>query len=218
MRPVNKGDSPRDYYTYNEAKDDLRNILGTYCSYCEMNISNQPDIEHVSPKSKNHKLETDWNNLLLACKTCNGIKSNNNQDRRGYIFPDTDNTASAYKYTKTKITINKSLSKDKKKLAAFTHNLIKLNRKKDSKNRIDDRQFARLTEWEKAVESLDDYIVCNTPEMKRQIGRSPSGFFSSWLEIFKDYPEVKEEILKNVKGSAMDCYDRNFNILNSLDR
>jgi len=218
MRPVNKGVSPNSYNKYNEAKDDLRDILGTYCSYCEMNISNQPDIEHVSPKSKNPELETDWNNLLLACKTCNVIKSNDNQDREGYIFPDTDNTAFAYIYSKTEVIVNPTLSKDEKELAISTYNLVNLNRKKDTKNRIDDRRFARLIEWDKALDSLEDYVQCNTPEMKRQIGRSPSGFFSSWLEVFKAYPEIKEEILKNVKGSAIECYDENFNPINTLSR
>jgi len=54
--------------------------------------------------------------------------------------------------------------------------------------------------------------------MIRQIGRSPSGFISSWLTIFKDYPEVKEKILSNTLGTQMDCYDREFNPVARLDR
>jgi len=44
MRPINKGTAPNIYTKYGEAKDDLRDKLGSYCSYCEMNISNGMDI------------------------------------------------------------------------------------------------------------------------------------------------------------------------------
>ena len=65
MRPVSKGIAPKIYSKYSEAKDDLRDKLGNYCSYCEMNISNGMDIEHISPKSKNEELIADWDNFLI---------------------------------------------------------------------------------------------------------------------------------------------------------
>lgn len=211
MRPVVKGIAPKTYTSYSQAKDDLRNAIGSYCSYCEMNISNQPDIEHVVPKSKAPVLENDWNNFLLACKTCNTIKSIDNDTRSGYVFPDTHNTAYAYRYTQTTVIVNTALNDEEQKLAQATLDLVKINREKDTSGRTDDRRVARVNEWNKALESLEDFVVCSTDEMARQIGRSPSGFHSSWLEIFREHPKVKAEILKQVVGTDMSCYCVDFN-------
>lgn len=227
MRPVDKrkhpldenGD-PKEYTEYGQAKDDLKNALGYYCSYCEMNISNQADVEHVIPKKKpkGKDLILDWGNFLLGCKTCNREKSNNNDDREGYLFPDTHNTAYAYKYTKTKVLINSELTDEESEKAQATLDLVNINRKKDSNGRVDDRRFARLREWQKAVESLKDYKIFSSEPMARQIGRSPEGFFSLWLEVFKDYPEVKKEILCNKPGTAQKCYDQEWNPVKTLKR
>jgi len=207
MRPVNKGEAPCVYIQYSEAKDDLREALGAYCSYCEMNITNGMDIEHVSPKSKNPTLSVSWDNFLIACKVCNRLKSNVNDCRGGYIFPDTHNTAYAYQYSQQGVAINNALDEAEQQLALNTLNLVQLNRTVDSTKRKDDRYVQRLVEWDKAQESLKDYEIMQSPEMKRQVVRSHAGFISSWLEIFKDYPEVKQGLLESIKGSNFNCYD-----------
>ncbi|MDQ7084491.1 MAG: hypothetical protein Q9M36_05975 [Sulfurovum sp.] len=70
MRPVNRGGIPKKedgtdkvYTHYRQAKDDLIERLGSFCSYCEMNVENQTDVEHVSPKSKNPTLEKEWSSF-----------------------------------------------------------------------------------------------------------------------------------------------------------
>jgi len=181
-----------------------------------MNISNGMDIEHISPKSKNNELINEWDNLLIACKVCNRIKSDNNKNRTGYIFPDTHNTAYAYKYEKTKVSVNKSLTKDEVLLAQATIDLVDINREKDSTNRKDDRHVARFVEWDKAIDSLKDYESNSCDEMLKQIGRTPSGFISSWLTVFKDYSEVKKEILLNSSGTDYKCLDNDLNPVESL--
>ena len=217
MRPIKRGKNSKIYTEYGQAKDDLKNEFGAYCSYCEMNTDNQVDIEHILPKEHYPTLITEWSNFLLACKACNRQKWDKNIKKENYIFPDTDNTAYAYKYSQTKVTVNQDLDDNEKILAQNTLDLVDINRKKDSKKRDDDR-VTRSQEWNKALDSLADYKECKTPQMLRQIGRSPSGFFSSWLEIFKEYPEIKKEILENVNGSAMECYDEDINPIQSLVR
>ena len=219
MRPVNKGNIPqkldgtdKTYTTYGQAKDDLRERLGSFCSYCEMNIENQPDIEHVSPKSKNPDLETEWDNFLLACKVCNTLKNNHNDDRNGYVFPDTHNTSFLYEYLENDVKVKSDLPQNIKELAIATFDLIELNRKFDTSDRVDDRALARLHSWHKAQEAFKDFLELSThPEMIRATARSCSGFFSMWVQIFQEYPEVKKAILENVSGTAVDCYDENFN-------
>lgn len=39
-----------------------------------------------------------------------------------------------------------------------------------------------------------------------------------WIQIFKDYPEVKKAILENVSGTALECYDENYNPKEDLSR
>ena len=226
MRPVSKGEIPRkedgsnrEYTSYGQAKDDLRDRIDSFCSYCEMNIENQPDIEHVSPKSTNPDLETTWSNFLLACKPCNIIKSNDNENRDGYVFPDTNNTSFLYEYSINGVKVRDDLEDDIKDLATATFDLVKLNRKLDTSNRSDDRAIARLNSWHKAQEALVDLLELPTnAAMIRQTARSCNGFFSMWIQIFKDYPEVKRNILNNVSGTALDCYDENINPIENISR
>jgi uncharacterized protein (TIGR02646 family) len=227
MRPVNRGNIPKQedgvsdkvYTSYKQAKDDLRDRLGSFCSYCEMNIDNQPDIEHVSPKSKNPELENEWNNFLLACKSCNIIKNNNNDNRKNYVFPDTHNTSFLYEYSIDGVRVKDDLHEDIKALATATFDLVQLNRKLDTSGRLDDRIVARNNSWEKAQEALKDFLELPTHDaMIRQTARSCNGFFSMWIQIFQDYPEVKKAILENVNGTNMECYDENFNPKKDLQR
>lgn len=230
MRPVNRGEIPKNedgtdkiYTVYGQAKDDLRDRLSSFCSYCEMNIDNQPDIEHVSPKSKNPDLETSWDNFLLACKTCNIIKDNNNQDREGYVFPDTHNTSFLYEYSINDIKVVDGLNENIKNLATATFKLVELNRKVDTTDRTDDRARARNNSWEKAKMALEDFRELLPPtqdnnRLVRLTANTCNGFFSMWMQIFKDYPEVKKAILENVNGTALDCYNEDFNPIDEISR
>lgn len=226
MRPINRGLIPKNqdgtnkvYTSYGQAKDDLRERLSSFCSYCEMNIDNQPDVEHVSPKSKNTHLVNEWSNFLLGCKTCNTIKDNNNDNRDGYVFPDIKNTSFLFEYSEKDVKVKDDLFNDIKVLATATFDLVKLDRKLDTSNRIDDRAFARLNSWNKAQEALKDFSELPENEaMIRQTARSCNGFFSMWIQIFKDYPKVKKVILENVSGTALECYDENYNPKEDLNR
>ncbi len=230
MRPVNKDDIPKkedgsnkEYTSYAQAKDDLRDRLDSFCSYCEMNIDNQPDIEHISPKSKNPDLETAWENFLLACKPCNIIKSDDNNARDGYVFPDTDNTSFLYEYSINGVKVRDDINNDLKVLATATFDLVKLNRKLDTSGRIDDRARARNNSWEKATMALEDFIKLlpstqDKESLVRLTANTCNGFFSMWIQIFQDYPEVKKAILENVTGTALECYDENINPIEEISR
>lgn len=232
MRPINRGAIPKkedgidlEFKTYSAAKIPLKDRLGSFCSYCEMNIDNQVDIEHVSPKSKNPDLELDWSNFLLGCKACNTIKGNNNQSRDGYVFPDHDNTAFLYDYLTSYVKVDPTLDTNIKSLAQATLDLVQLDRRVDTFNRADDRFYAREQARAKANLALKDYIELissvpaeKIPFLNRLTANSCNSFFSMWLQIFKDYPEVKRLILQNINGTAMECYDQNIFPINELAR
>ena len=90
MRPIERGAAPCAYGDYKEAKQDLVNRLGTYCSYCERRIATILAVEHIQAKSLPHyaHLANDWNNFLLACVNCNSSKSAAEVDPARYLLPD----------------------------------------------------------------------------------------------------------------------------------
>ena len=113
MRPVRRGDSPRDtgFTKYEYAKTDLiaciskghlhGKQLGSYCSYCERNIATNLAVEHLIPKDGlygNSDLECEWTNFLLACVNCNSTKSSKEVVFNSLFIPDRDNTFRAFSY------------------------------------------------------------------------------------------------------------------------
>ncbi len=68
---------------------------GKYCSYCEIPLGTSFQIEHKDPKAvaQNPFATTNWDNLLLACPTCNRIKGKRPDSTKGerltdYLWPD----------------------------------------------------------------------------------------------------------------------------------
>ncbi len=70
-------------YHHDEIKKSLELMFYGKCAFCESYIQNVDfgDIEHFKPKSKFPELAVEWNNLLLACKKCNGA------DQKGDKWP-----------------------------------------------------------------------------------------------------------------------------------
>jgi RNase P subunit RPR2 len=75
MRPIRKGKTPFAAQKYSEYQVELTKKIGFYCSYCEMPLTHNVEIEHKIPKKQFPKYENDWRNLLLSCKNCNTSKS-----------------------------------------------------------------------------------------------------------------------------------------------
>ncbi len=63
-------------YNKGTIKKALVSMFHGKCAYCESYISDVDygDIEHFRPKSKFPELAVTWDNLLLACKRCNGAE------------------------------------------------------------------------------------------------------------------------------------------------
>src|SRR4051794_33999120 len=99
MRPVNKGDPPKDasgnavvFSEYKLARPHLIAVIGEYCSYCGMKLVSGLAVEHVLPKSKHPTLENSWENFLLACPNCNSTKGDEDINIEDYHWPDKHNT------------------------------------------------------------------------------------------------------------------------------
>ena len=61
-------------YKLKDIKEKLRSIYKNKCAFCEQRIE-QFAVEHFRPKNIYYWLAYSWDNLLLACPTCNGHKN-----------------------------------------------------------------------------------------------------------------------------------------------
>jgi len=216
MRSINKGASPQIYTDYHDARNDLADKLGWYCSYCEMSVSNMIEVEHIHPIA-NGGNELDWNNFLLSCKYCNTVKRTRNLSRAGYLWPDVDNTILAFKYSENEvITPSEGLSDDITNFAVESINLFGLNRAPGLPNEPTDRDTRwKLREEVRGIinDSYNNWIESPTLPMARQIALTAlgSGFYSLWIENFKNIPDVKNAIEEQytTKGNYMPQYHNN---------
>lgn len=199
MRPVDKGTAPNVYSDYGDARHDLAARIGYYCSYCEMAVKNMIEVEHVHPIDKGGA-ELDWNNFLLGCKYCNTVKSNDNDDRNGYLWPDIDNTDLVFDYSETDVIQTKTtLPTNLQTLATSTISLTGLNRIPSGINEpteADTRWRSRKEAWDMAKKSLNDWLEAPIPQMARQMARTSlaSGHYSIWMKVFEKIDDVKTEI------------------------
>ena len=65
-----KEDKYRNRYKSSDVKTTLEDHYKNKCAYCEQ-YSERWDVEHYRPVSKYYWLAYSWDNLILACPTCN---------------------------------------------------------------------------------------------------------------------------------------------------
>lgn len=62
-----------DRYKLDDIRDSLIDIYKYKCAYCEQKVERY-NIEHYRPKKIYYWLAFSWDNLIMACPTCNGFK------------------------------------------------------------------------------------------------------------------------------------------------
>lgn len=195
--PVDKNGRNKEYKAYQSFYEDLIKNFGSYCSYCERPCA--VDIEHVIPKNspKGQELVTDWNNLLCGCDSCNqDYKSNKNQSRSGYLWPDEEDTYICYEYDLTgDMKVSQSLSEIDQKRGQATIDLCGLAPKPGIKSKRQDYlRDKRMRMWALAKRFLslfenslvDIDLIAETAK--------ESGFWSIWITVFNEHREVVEAI------------------------
>lgn len=219
MRPVERGPWPVDaagaqiqFAEYGKARPELLKRLGEYCSYCEMYISHMPEVEHIHPKVYAKGLERDWFNLLLACKQCNICKLDKRIALNDYFFPDLDNTLLAFTYDHASVETSPHLSPRNTLCADNTRRLMGLDRWEGGPtepSEADKRWQFRLAAWDIAEDSRNDLSQENTERMRKQIIRTAisRGFFSIWMTVFADDPDMKRRFIDAFPGTCKSCFD-----------
>ena len=213
MRPVDKGDAPKvTFKKYQDAEPYLEEKIGAYCSFCEFNIQHVPEVEHKEAKSQGGE-ELEWGNLLLSCKYCNTRKSTmvSAGEKDKYLWPDEDDTFHAFSYATEIPVLNQSyLEKQEEIVQCKARNLfalLKLDNVPISPREKDRRYSARNEARNCALESRDGwYKVKNTADRDiyfRQIIilAKAKGFFSIWMEVFKDDAQVRNALIEAFEGT-----------------
>jgi HNH endonuclease len=216
MRPVDKGTSTKTYARYQDAIDDLEAKLGLYCSYCERRIPVGGEVEHKSPKSSGGAL-LEWENFLLACKSCNTAKGKKPASQATSLWPDSDNTMLALSYAPGGfVAVRAGLSTTVKPLAQKLVDLLNLSRHKHGPGRKPTRRDKRWEQrdqiWSLAEIKKAELINAKQSERAKDMNNIVQiaqgfGFFSVWMTVFDDIPEMKRLLIHAFKSTAADCFE-----------
>lgn len=207
MRPLNKPTTAPNYTDgspYREAKVDLIQSLGEYCSYCERHINDKKalQVEHIQPKSLVPNLERIWDNFLLACASCNIHKGIKNPITLGIRLPHTDNLMLDLEVDPDSALISANNPEGQ----AFIE-LVRLSDVAGTATPSDDRYIKRFETAEIAQNILEDYE--NGEIASKWVVRvaQTHGFFSLWYTIFQEHPEMIEELINNFEGTHPAAFD-----------
>jgi uncharacterized protein (TIGR02646 family) len=216
VRPVNRGAAPAVYARYDDAKQDLVNRLGSYCSYCERRIPTLLAVEHIQPKGlpQYAHLENEWTNFLLACVNCNSAKASTPVECDFCLLPDRDNTFAAFIYDDLgTVEPHPGIGPAATALAAALRDLTALNRMEhpDWDEAVAFSALARVGQrvqaWLQAQDARADYDAGRTWTGAIAREAAATGFFSIWMAAFEGVPDVRQALIATFPNTADDCFD-----------
>ena len=207
MRRVDRGPWPLDeenrekrFRPYRKAKADLLAKLGNYCNYCER--PGDLHVEHVIPVQHREDLEGEWTNFLLGCANCNGTKQHRNRSRDGYLWPDEDNTRAVFEYLPDGIVrVRADIPEPDRTEAENLFNLVGLGRKPTNDPQASDLRWRKRREaWRTAEMARQSIAEGNDPELVIRLAQA-SGFWSVWMAVFHEYPDVRDRLERGFPGT-----------------
>lgn len=217
MRPVSKGNKEKEYKSYQDAKRDLFESIGSYCSYCEREISHLGAVEHVQPKSNHGDKECSWDNFLLGCVNCNSTKGSTDIDDSNisdYVWPDKDDTYHLISYDPVTLIPSpaENLPEDVKTKVQNLIKLVGLNKAQAKEGTLDYQRASDLrVEKRKEVKEIadrikEDYLGLNEQSKPSFINVLRSlvqskGYWSIWMHTFEDIPEIRKMLLDAMPGT-----------------
>lgn len=223
MRPVIRGACPTHddgtpivFSAYSQARGKLIERLGECCSYCEVHLDTSLAIEHIQPKKPPNAAVVDtirelsWDNFLLACTNCNSNKGDEDVVLDDHLWPDRDNTFLAIIYKQGGL-VEAAPGIDNTR-ALKTIELVGLDKvpstHEQASNASDRRWNNRREAWDIAQESKKNLALVDCPVMRAQIVLQIQGFWSVWVTVFQDDPDMIERILSCIPGTAKHCFDQ----------
>lgn len=226
MRPIIRGDVPTDadgapkvFTKYSRSRRYLVDRLGSYCSYCERHMSAGIAVEHMQPKSLKPELELTWDNFLLGCINCNSTKGDKDIDLDEFVWPDTDNTYKLFKYDDSGIVHVADDINDADLIMKIqaTINLVGLQKHPPKigtakwEEASDRRYEQRVEAWGFATDYYDKYLNADKPTRHAilesfEIVFPALGFWSIWMNVFSDFPEVQRMMLNVIPGTNLNYF------------
>jgi hypothetical protein len=88
--------------------------------------------------------------------------------------------------------------------------MVGLDRIPNPDPQVKDRRWNNRREaWDKAERSLKNLSKCNTDEMRDQIisHAVDKGFWSVWMTVFKNDPDMLQRFIDAFAGTCRDCFD-----------
>ncbi|MDE0529140.1 MAG: HNH endonuclease [Truepera sp.] len=214
MRPVDKGTAPNVYAHYQDARVDLIDRLGNYCSYCERRVETHLAVEHILPQSQNYTLRNSWANFLLSCVHCNSSKGNKHVVLGNYYWPDRDNTLRAIEYVDGGLAQpHAGLTAGDQVRARDTIALTGLDKSPGNQDReptaSDRRWLRRQQTWQLAKElraclATEDTAVVRELIVKNAIAR---GMFSIWWTVFAGDVDMRRRLREAFIGTHEESFD-----------
>ena len=207
MRPVDRGPWPPDdegefrkFHPYQKAKADLLARLGEYCNYCER--TGDLHVEHVVPRNCRPDLEEEWSNLLLGCVNCNSIKGDRNPSRRGYVWPDRDDTQRLFEYLPEGIVkVRHDLPEPVRTRVENLFNLVGLDRRPTNDPCARDLRWRKRREaWGQAVFARQTIEAGGDIDAAIELAKA-IGFWSVWMTVFNEHPQVRDRLRRYFPGT-----------------
>ncbi len=235
MRPIAKGpvpqigEKPKVVKHYQEWREDLRMRIGRYCCYCNIPLLSGAHVEHVFPKNPPEGVIKgsflDWDNMLFACINCNSSKGNTPIADSLFFLPEVHNTHLAFEYRviahpfklgqKACVPIPSQYSLVDSAKARRTIDLLKLDDLKHDKGEEKDlrwhyRHQALLIaeQWKRGWDEIGHFQANNFIPLLLTAATA-KGFFSIWMQVFSNVPQICLALIDAFPGTAKDCFDPN---------
>jgi len=221
MRPVERGAVPSDaagnpkvFAEYADARSDLFDRLGRYCSFCERPILSGLAVEHVLPKNLPHfeHLEREWTNFLLGCMNCNSTKGVRPTGRKQMLLPDQDNTYRAFIYSVGGLVLpSPRLSPGLKRKATLLIQMVGLDRLPTNDSQAKDLRWNdRREAWDKATRYRANYVKGGIEVQTIVDLCVEGGHWSIWMTVFAGIKDFRLALIAAFPGTqqAM-CFDLN---------
>lgn len=210
MRPVNKGGAPFIAFKYSEYQSDLFNKIGGYCSYCEMPLPHDVEIEHKLPKRQYPVYKHKWKNLLLSCKNCNTHKGESSNYKNCY-WSDINNPFYYLDFSDGIVKIKNGLNGRQQAKIQNTISLVGLDLK--PQNNIKDQRWRRRKEAFEtanlALKLLNTYADSKVVVDNIIHNAKHTGFWSIWMTVFTNHINIKQRLINEFAGTCQTCFDSN---------
>ncbi len=224
MRPLQREQPNSGKKSFDPSRDaypDLRKNFGDYCCYCEAKTPHSAQVEHFLPKSQYPEYTFCWENLLLACSTCNEKKGTKEIKFR----PDKDNTFLVFLYKEGigAVPNSKILTQEQREQAQIMIDVLGLSRdlsankttKRTTREALwedRDQTWAKATRCkeilQQAYEKQNQSLI---EKLKEDALDRAEDYFSVWMTVFADDPDMRNRFIKKFKGTATDCFDADGN-------